>query len=414
MRSRFIKSAILSIMMMIMLSCPAGAVNAIAEATENSENLNPGAEQKLSSVRMVHANNSENLQDSEISGSSENSRNSQQNLNPKKMTLDQYTDYDNLSAVSYEIITESQQTETVLISDQSRNDVVISEEPTPSAVPDVQEGYFAFSTYGWGHCVGLSQNGANFYAIYGGWNYQDILFHYYPGTVLMNTGTAETEMITVQDVPGNSLQQVAEIVNREMGGSFSTEALKAQAVAVYTYIKYYQNDAHDLKGKPDPPQNVIDACASVLGEALYYQDQFAMTMFGASCGGITADSYDIFQMNLPYLRSVSSDYDAEHDPHYGDVVYMPIEEVRSRIENAYQIHLSENPENWMQLIQGNGGYVQQVNIDDQLTVRGDAFRYELDLKSPKFTYICSVPVTEEENMPELNLIIDPADYCAGF
>ncbi|MDE5753881.1 MAG: hypothetical protein K2H89_04995, partial [Oscillospiraceae bacterium] len=173
-------------------------------------------------------------------------------------------------------------------------------------------------------------------------------------------------------------------------------ALKAQAVAVYTYIKYYNNDAHDLKGKPDPPQNVIDACAAVLGEALYYNNQFAMTMFGASCGGITADSYDIFQMDLPYLRSVSSDYDADYDPHYGDVVYMPIDEVRNRIQNAYHIQLSENPEDWIQLVQGNGGYVQQVIIDNQITVRGDAFRYELDLKSPKFTYICSVPDVETD------------------
>ncbi|MDE5883643.1 MAG: sporulation protein [Oscillospiraceae bacterium] len=398
----------------IILAITAGVLSlSVNLSPVSAEDTQAGAdpEQKLSSVRIVHS-------DPKISENSQNSEQKHKTQNPekqecKKVLLDGYTNYESLSAVSYEIITESQKTETVLVSDQSRNDVVISDEPTPSVVSDVQEGYFAFSTYGWGHCVGLSQNGANFYALYGGWNYQDILFHYYPGTVLMNTGTAETEMITVQEVPGNSLQQVAEIVNREMGASFSTEALKAQAVAVYTYIKYYNNDAHDLKGKPDPPQNVIDACASVLGEALYYQDQFAMTMFGASCGGITADSYDIFQMNLPYLRSVSSDYDADYDPHYGDVVYMPIEEVRNRIENAYQIHLSDHPENWIQLIQGNGGYVQQVNIDNQLTVRGDAFRYELDLKSPKFTYICSVPNSdvssdsESEPEQELELIDAP-------
>ncbi len=314
-------------------------------------------------------------------------------IRPKK-TLDQYEDF---SLIAYHTVENPENKKAVLVSDQSRNDLVISDAPTPSAVSAdaVPEGSFAFSTYGWGHCVGLSQNGSNFYAIYGGWNYQDILFHYYPGTVLMNTGTAETEMIMVQDVPGNALQQVAEIVNREMGGSFSTEALKAQAVAVYSYIKYYHNDSHDLKGKPDPPQNVIDACASVLGEALYYNGNYAMTMFGASCGGLTADSRDIFDMDLPYLRSVSSDYDAQYDPHYGDVVYFTIEEVRNIIQNAYHITLSDNPENWIQLILGNGGYVKQVIIDGQMTVRGDAFRYQFDLKSPKFTYLYS-PAPEPE------------------
>ena len=332
------------------------------------------------------------------------------------------SDYDDFSLISYQTVENPEQKEAVLVSGNSREDIVVSSEPTPSAVSeeDVPPGSFAFTTYGWGHCVGLSQNGANFYAIYGGWNYQDILFHYYPGTVLKNTGTAETEMITVQGVPGNALQQVAEIVNLEVGPSFHTEAIKAQAVAVYSYIKYYHNDAHDLKGKPNPPQSLIDACASVLGEALYYQDDFAMTMFGASCGDLTADSNDIFEMNLPYLRSVSSDYDSQYDPHYGEVKYFTAEEVRQIIQDAYHLTLSDNPENWMQLIQGNGGYVREVNIDNQMTVRGDAFRYKFELKSPKFTYVCSLPEEEpeeletaEETAPEQEEFADAAPEMPG-
>ena len=334
---------------------------------------------KLSSVEVIH---------------SEKDTVQEKTKTKSKKTL---SDYDDFSLISYQTVENAEQKEAVLISGNSREDIVVSSEPTPSAVnvEDVPPNSFAFTTYGWGHCVGLSQNGANFYAIYGGWNYQDILFHYYPGTVLKNTGTAETEMITVQGVPGNALQQVAEIVNLEVGPSFHTEAIKAQAVAVYSYIKYYHNDSHDLKGKPNPPQSLIDACASVLGEALYYQDDFAMTMFGASCGDLTADSNDIFEMNLPYLRSVSSDYDAQYDPHYGDVKYFTAEEVRQIIQDAYHLTLSDTPENWIQIIQGNGGYVRQVNIDNQMTVRGDAFRYQFELKSPKFTYVYAEPEEQE-------------------
>lgn len=340
--------------------------------------------EKLSSVEIIR---------------SENSETPEEDQNQKKKTISAYGDF---SLISYQTVENSENQEAVLVSDKSREDIVISNDPTPSAVDveNVPPGTFAFTTYGWGHCVGLSQNGANFYAIYGGWNYQDILFHYYPGTVLMNTGTAETEMITVQGVPGNSLQQVAEIVNREVGPSFHPEAIKAQAVAVYTYIKFYNNDSHDLKGKPNPAQNIIDACASVLGEALYYNNDFAMTMFGASCGDLTADSKDIFQMDLPYLRSVSSDYDSQYDPHYGDVKYFTTEEVRNIIQNAYPVVLSDHPENWIQIIQGNGGYVRQVNIDNQMTVLGDSFRYKFDLKSPKFTYVYSEPEDPEENFEE--------------
>ena len=51
-----------------------------------------------------------------------------------------------------------------------------------------QPGKFTFVTYGWGHGVGMSQNGANFYANFAGWSYRDILAHYYPGTYIENTG----------------------------------------------------------------------------------------------------------------------------------------------------------------------------------------------------------------------------------
>ncbi len=331
-----------------------------------------------------------------------------------KADLAEYTD--SFSLVSYEAVTgsgipgkegmedgEETAGEAVLIAQGERNDTVISAGQASSAVSSVQDGYFAFTTYGYGHGVGMSQNGANFYAKYAGWNYRDILFHYYPGTTLMNTGTAETETVTVKGVPGNVLMQVAEIVNREIGPSFHEEAIKAQAVAIYSYIKYYHNDSHDLKGKKNPSQKIIDACAEVLGEALYYNGNYAMTMFYASSGGITANCADVFSMDIPYLRSVASEYDAAYDPHYGEVVYYSVEQLRRKLQNAYGIHLSANPENWIRIVEGNGGYVNKVIIDGQVTVRGNSFRSVMDFKSPKFTYIVSANgediVTEPNTEP---------------
>ena len=148
----------------------------------------------------------------------------------------------------------------------------VGEVPAPqTADVETRPGEFAFVTYGWGHGVGMSQNGANFYASYAGWTYQDILYHYYPGTYLMNTGLTDVEQLTIAHQPaGDTLDVVASIVNAEVGGGMAYEAIKAQAVAVYTYIKYNGDDSNDLRGKPNPPQNVIDACREVLGEALYY------------------------------------------------------------------------------------------------------------------------------------------------
>ena len=300
-----------------------------------------------------------------------------------KADIDEYED---MSLVKYETVGGGVSGEPELLA-EGRDDTIVSNSMTESGVSYTEPGTFAFTSYGWGHCVGLSQNGANFYAKYGGWNYRDILFHYYPGTVLKNTGTAETETMTTQGVPGNVLQQVSEIVNREIGPSFHPECIKAQAVAVYTYMKYHGNDAHDLKGKPDPPQSLVDLCASVLGEALYYNNDFCLTMFYASCGGITANCNEVFSADIPYLRSVASEYDSQYDPHWGDVTYYSVDEVRNRIQGAYNITLSGNPENWIKLVEGNGGYVNKVIIDDQITVRGYAFSSVMSLKSPKYTYI---------------------------
>lgn len=356
------------------------AVSAPAETgTEESE----AESENLSSVTIVHT--------------AEISEDIYEPTDWWKANLAEYED--SFSLVSYEAVanpdgtpmegTEGEE-DAVLIAQGNRNDTVISSGQADSAVSSVENGYFAFTTYGYGHGVGMSQNGANFYAKYAGWNYQDILFHYYPGTTLMNTGTAETETVTVKGVPGNVLMQVAEIVNLEIGPSFHEEAIKAQAVAIYSYMKYYKNDAHDLKGKKNPSQKIIDACASVLGEALYFNGNYAMTMFYASSGGITANCSDIFSMDIPYLRSVASTYDAPYDPHYGDVVYYSVEELRRKLQRAYGITLSSNPENWIKIVEGNGGYVNKVIIDGQVTVRGNSFRAVMDFKSPKFTYICSV------------------------
>lgn len=260
--------------------------------------------------------------------------------------------------------------------------------PAAQEVPfiDAQSGEFAFVTYGWGHGVGMSQNGANFYAAFAGWTYQDILFHYYPGTYLMNTCLTDEEELTIAHEPaGDTLEVVSKIVFNEVGGSFSYEAIKAQAVAVYTYIKYNGDDSKDLRGKANPPQIVIDACAEVLGEALYFDGDYALTVFSASSGGCSANCYEVFYADYPYLRSVPSDYDGAYDPHWGTITYMDGEVVKKKLETAYGITLSDDPGNWIvPVFSEETGYVTEVIIDGQMTVKGYPFSMMMGLKSSKF------------------------------
>lgn len=260
----------------------------------------------------------------------------------------------------------------------------------PSRNPWVEQvpGQFSFVTYGWGHGVGMSQNSANFYATYSGWTYQDILYHYYPGTYLMNTGTVDDERLTIKHEPaGDTLDVVSRIVFNEVGGGMAYEAIKAQAVAVYTYIKYNGDDSHDLRPKNNPPKRVVDACREVLGEALFYDEDYALTMFSASSGGCSANCYEVFYQDVPYLRSVVSEYDGGYDPHYGTVTYFTENEMREMIEDQYNIKLSKDPTKWIQPIYSKEtGYITEILIDGQMYVKGYAFSQAMGLKSCKFEY----------------------------
>lgn len=256
--------------------------------------------------------------------------------------------------------------------------------PTQAEIPDTI-GYLTFTTYGYGHGVGLSQNGANHYANFSGYNYAQILQHYFPGVEIRNTGTAEDEIITIDGVQGTPLELIPQVCYNEIGSNFNPEAIKAQAIAAYTYVKFNGNVGSGMLLKPNPPQNVINAVAEVLGQACYYNGDFALTMFCASTGGASASASDIFYSDVPYLRSVYCEYDEGYDPNYAIQTVFTKAEVKEKLERNLGITLSDDASNWLQVEYGDGGYVRSVTIDGQVTVKGNTLRSYLGLKSPKFT-----------------------------
>ena len=246
-----------------------------------------------------------------------------------------------------------------------------------------------FTSYGYGHGIGMSQNGANYYAKYGGYDYLQILEHYYPGTTIAYTPDAETETISVRGYSGSVVDIISMVCNAEIGSSFEVEAIKAQAVAAYTYVKHAGGSTSGMAIKPGPDQKIIDAVKSVLGQAVYYNGSYALTMFCASSGGATASNKDIIIDDIPYLRSVVSEYDAEYDSHYGEITSMSVDTLRYRIQSSYGITLSSSYGSWIQPEIGDGGYVRRVTIDGQKTVNGYDFARAIGLKTPKFSVYCN-------------------------
>lgn len=312
------------------------------------------------------------------------------------------SEYDqSLSLISYETVSAEQDpllTTTAVTTTTTETTTTTAfstyREPTRTVGSTIaaQSDTVVFYSSGYGHGVGMSQNGANYYAMYDGWDYKQILAHYYPGTTLVNTGVTEDTQITIGNCSGDIVSVIAQVVNREMGPSMAPEALKAQAIAIYSFYLFHGHGS-GLQGKKNPSQNIIDAVRSVLGTAVYYNNEPADTMFYASSGGTTASCKDIFFMDVPYLVSVSEKHDETCDPYYNQATVFSTAKLKKILESAYNVDLTGNPYDWLQITYGDGGYVASVVIGGTVTVKGNSLRDVLGLRSPKFEFVYQPPVT---------------------
>lgn len=188
----------------------------------------------------------------------------------------------------------------------------------------------------------------------------------------------------------DAYELVCMIVNNEISSYFSDEAIKAQAVAAYSYVKY-----HNVNGltpsvlvKSNPPQRIKDMVSSVWGKCCYYNGEVAQTVYMASSSGYTASSENVWGGKIPYLTSVACPFDAESDPNYGVRTKFSESAIRSAVEKYLGITLSDNPENWFTITEYiDGNYVSKINVDGQATITGRKMRESIlnyQLKSASF------------------------------
>lgn len=223
-----------------------------------------------------------------------------------------------------------------------------------------------------------------------------------PQTVTDNN--AANEILTVNDggdiVSGTALDIISRIVMNEIGGAFAPEAIKAQAVASYTHVKY-----HNLRGsypnvllKDNVTDSVKVLVESVIGQAVYYDGELIQAVYSASSAGCTASSKNVWGTDYPYLTSVYCELDASYDPNYGRKVTFSSSDMKSRIYNSTGISLSGDPSNWFTINDctegkyvGNmtvGGYNTYIDSDgDSIKITGRVFRERImsfDIRSSAF------------------------------
>lgn len=188
----------------------------------------------------------------------------------------------------------------------------------------------------------------------------------------------------------NAYDLICGIVHNEVSTSFNGEAIKAQAVAAYSYVKY-----HNVNGltpsvlvKKNVPQRIKDLVSEVWGVCCYHNGSVAQTVYMASSSGYTADAKNVWGGSFPYLKSVYCPFDIDNDPNYGSRIKVSEDNMRTLLENSLGITLSSSPENWIAVMDHiDGNYVNNISIDGQKTITGRKMRENImgyKLKSAAF------------------------------
>lgn len=271
------------------------------------------------------------------------------------------------------------------------------EPPTSIVVPPTTggdtgndaKGKFVFTTYGWGHGVGMSQDGAIQMAK-DGKNYEEILLNYYTDTTVKTDAETPTHI----KYGGKSIpivEYLCKTAKREIGPSAPTEALKAQIVAIYTFAKWYDFDVDASRHAYDSSYayentNLHKACLAVLGMSddsskpiakyVDYNGSAAFTCYFDSCAGKTTAAATTWGGNYPYLCG------GNPSPENVEIATVEItaEQMKEYIL-AYNssIILEDDPSEWLKIISHDAaysssiGYVEGMKIGNK-EIKGNHFR----------------------------------------
>lgn len=201
-------------------------------------------------------------------------------------------------------------------------------------------------------------------------------------------------------VSGSALDIVSRVTQNEVGYAFAPEAIKAQAVAAYTYIKYCNKYGSypNVVLSDSVNDSVKTLTASVLGQAVYSNGELIQAVYSASSAGYTASSETVWGNYYSYLTSVYCELDAQYDPNYGRTATFSSDEMKTRVYNKTGISLTGDPAEWFTIDKRvDGNYVEQMSVGgyhsyvdssgESVKISGVVFRQRImsyDIRSSAF------------------------------
>lgn len=193
------------------------------------------------------------------------------------------------------------------------------------------------------------------------------------------------------------------VVAAEMPALYEAEALKAQAVAAYSFavIRRAQNSEREYDISTDPTldqsfiseENAIEkwgdkgeeyakkirsAVKAVCGQTVNYNGEVALTLYHAISSGKTENSQEVWGGNYEYLCSVDSVWD-KLSPNYLSSVSLSLDELNGKMGGSLDIANKE-----IKLTSSKVGTVKTINICGK-ELSGEELREKLSLRSANFT-----------------------------
>ncbi len=207
-----------------------------------------------------------------------------------------------------------------------------------------------------------------------------------------STRDTSSEYFTVRDITTgkivtmNAYELVCSIVYNEVGDGWGAEAIKAQAVAAYSCLRYCDSigtiETVGIKKNYTP---TIERCVrSVEGQVVTYNGNIANTLYSASTAGYTIPSGDVIISKYPYLTCVKSAYD-DKDPNWGRKASFTREQVKAALEKQFKIKLSDDEKNWFKITDSRyAKYIFGMSIDSKAKTTGKTIANLFKLRSNAF------------------------------
>lgn len=188
------------------------------------------------------------------------------------------------------------------------------------------------------------------------------------------------------------------VVGAEMPASFNKEALKAQSVVARTYAlksiksnkqltsdNSTQNfkDNNELKKMWGSSYNtyynkIKSAVLETKGLYLSYNNDYVDAVYHSTSNGNTEDAVYVWGNSVPYLKSVSSEYD-NTNKNYNSTITLTYNEISNKLKNSIDSNTKFNI-----ISRTSGNRVKEIEINGT-TYSGVEFRKLLNLRSADFS-----------------------------